>query len=321
MLFVILQVIDVYYLIFILTDNLYKVKNSIMSDKVLNVIVTYNRLDDLKVCVHNVKAQTYRDIDILVVNNGSTDGTTEFLAEQKDIKVINQDNLGGAGGFYAGMKFMIDNGYDWLWMMDDDGIPDSKQLETMISFYKKTGFVFLNALVIDKDDHSKLAFGPLNGDKYTYVNEVTQDEDFDVMIYPFNGTLIKREVIEKIGLIKKDCFIWGDEHEYSLRAKHFGYSLHTVTTAIHYHPTLKAHRGRVFPGLSHKNVLVQPKHFSHYFYRNQGYIDHTYNDYHHIFTKFIIRNSVYFIRTGQFKELCKLFKYYIRGWHNNYENS
>ena len=45
------------------------------------------------------------------------------------------------------------------------------------------------------------------------------------------------------------------------------------------------------------------------------------NDYHHIFTKFIIRNSVYFIRTGQFKELCKLFKYYIRGWHNNYENS
>jgi rhamnopyranosyl-N-acetylglucosaminyl-diphospho-decaprenol beta-1,3/1,4-galactofuranosyltransferase len=59
-----------------------------MSDKVLNVIVTYNRLNDLKVCVEKVRAQTYKNFDILVVNNGSTDGTTEYLAEQTDIKVL-----------------------------------------------------------------------------------------------------------------------------------------------------------------------------------------------------------------------------------------
>lgn len=292
-----------------------------MPDKVLNVIVTHNRLNDVKICIENVKNQTYKNLDILVVNNGSSDGTKEFLAEQTDIKVINQDNLGGAGGFFAGMKYMMDNGYEWLWMMDDDGIPDSNQLETLIDFNKKTNFVFLNALVIDKDDHKKLAFGPLNGHKYIYVDDVTKNEDFDVMIYPFNGTLIKREVIEKIGLIKKECFIWGDEQEYTARARRAGYVAHTVTTAIHYHPTEKGRKGRVSPGFSHKNVLVKPKQLSHYFYRNQGYIDHTYNNYHHIFTKFIIRNSVYFIRTGQFEELCKLFKYYIRGWHNNYENS
>ena len=292
-----------------------------MSDKVLNVIVTYNRLNDLKVCVENVKAQTYKNLDILVVNNGSTDGTTEYLAEQTGIKVISQGNLGGAGGFYAGMKYMIDNSYDWLWMMDDDGIPDTKQLEMLLAFNKKTGYAFLNALVIDKDDHNKLAFGPLTGHRYVYVDEVTGNEDFDVIIHPFNGTFIKREIIEKIGLIKKECFIWGDEQEYTLRAKRGGYFPHTVTTAIHYHPTEKGRKGRVFPGFSHKNVLVKPKQLSHYFYRNQGYIDHTYNNYHNIFTKFIIRNSVYFIRTGQFDELCKLFKYYIRGWHNNYENS
>jgi len=292
-----------------------------MSDKVLNVIVTYNRLNDLKVCVQNVKAQTYKNLDILVVNNGSTDGTTEYLAEQTDIKVINQDNLGGAGGFYAGMKYMMDNGYNWLWMMDDDGVPDSKQLEKLLAFNEKTGYVFLNALVIDKNDHKKFAFGPLNGHRYIYVDEVTGNEDFDVMIHPFNGTFIKRDVIEKIGFIKKECFIWGDEQEYTARARRAGYAAHTVTTAIHYHPTEKGRKGRVFPCFSHKNVLVKPKKFSHYFYRNQGYIDHTYNNYHQIFTKFIIRNSVYFIRTGKFEELYKLFKYYIRGWHNNYENS
>ena len=290
-----------------------------MSDKVLSVIVTYNRLNDLKVCIENVKGQTYKNLDILVVNNGSIDGTTEYLAAQTDIKVINQNNLGGAGGFYAGMKYMMDNGYDWLWMMDDDGVPDSNQLETLLAFNKKTGYAFLNALVIDKSDHKKFAFGPLNGHRYVYVDEVTGKEDFNVMIHPFNGTFIKRDVIEKIGLIKKECFIWGDEQEYTARACRAGYTAHTVTTAMHYHPTEKGRKGRVFPGLTHKNVLVKPKHLSHYYYRNQGYIDHTYNNYHHIFTKFIIRNSVYFFRTGQFKELCKLYKYYIRGWHNNYK--
>ena len=113
-----------------------------MSDKVLNVIVTYNRLNDLKVCIENVKGQTYKNLDILVVNNGSTDGTTEYLAAQTDIKVINQNNLGGAGGFYAGMKYMMDNGYDWLWMMDDDGVPDSNQLETLLAFNKKNRICF-----------------------------------------------------------------------------------------------------------------------------------------------------------------------------------
>lgn len=290
-----------------------------MSDKVLNVIVTYNRLKDLKVCVENVKAQTYKNLDILVINNGSIDGTTEYLEEQTDLKVINQNNLGGAGGFYTGMKYMMDNDYDWLWMMDDDGVPDSNQLETLLAFHKKTGYAFLNALVVDKSDHKKFAFGPLNGHRYVYVDEVAGNEDFNVMIHPFNGTFIKRDVIEKIGLIKKECFIWGDEQEYTARARQAGYTAHTVTTAIHYHPTEKGRKGRVFPGFSHKNVLVKPKHLSHYFYRNQGYIDHTYNNYHHIFTKFIIRNSVYFIRIGQFQELCKLYKYYIRGWHNNYQ--
>ena len=136
-----------------------------MSDKVLNVIVTYNRLNDLKVCVENIKAQTYKNLDILVVNNGSTDGTTEYLAEQTGIKVISQGNLGGAGGFYAGMKYMIDNSYDWLWMMDDDGIPDTKQLEMLLAFNKKTKNKNNNNLVIEKDDHNKLALGQLTGHK------------------------------------------------------------------------------------------------------------------------------------------------------------
>ena len=77
----------------------------------LAVVVTFNRLNDLKVCIDALRNQTYKQLDILVVNNGSTDGTKEWLAQQNDVNVINQGNLGGAGGFYAGMEYMMSHDY------------------------------------------------------------------------------------------------------------------------------------------------------------------------------------------------------------------
>ena len=95
-----------------------------MMKKVLAIIVTYNRLDCLKECLASLNSQTCQDFDILVINNGSTDGTKEYLDSKENLLKIHQNNLGGAGGFYAGMKYMYDNGYEWLWMMDDDGLPE-----------------------------------------------------------------------------------------------------------------------------------------------------------------------------------------------------
>ena len=113
--------------------------------RVALVIVTYNRLIDLKKCLESLRNQTEKDFDIIVVNNGSTDSTQEYLSTCKEIRVIEQENCGGAGGFYAGMRYMFDNGYEWLWMMDDDGIPDRCQLENLLIAGEK--YKFLNSLV------------------------------------------------------------------------------------------------------------------------------------------------------------------------------
>ena len=187
-----------------------------MDRSTLTLIVTYNRLSDLKICVEAVRKQTYRCFNILVVNNGSTDGTKEWLARQTDIITINQENLGGAGGFYTGMKYMYDNGYEWLIMMDDDGIPDKDEIKNLIQSYDKvvsaTGKeVILNALVADKDNRDYTAFLWARGSKRTNKILELQKERFFDDIHPFNGTLVKRSVIDKIGMIKKEMFIWGDE--------------------------------------------------------------------------------------------------------------
>ena len=88
-----------------------------MESKVGTVIVTYNRLTLLKEVIEALRQQTYLNQQIIIVNNGSTDSTAEWLQKQKDIVVINQENLGGAGGFFTGMKYVAEHNFDFCWIM------------------------------------------------------------------------------------------------------------------------------------------------------------------------------------------------------------
>ena len=108
--------------------------------------------------------------------------------------------------------------------MDDDGIPDKDEIKNLIQSYDKvvsaTGKeVILNALVADKDNRDYTAFLWARGSKRTNKILELQKERFFDDIHPFNGTLVKRSVIDKIGMIKKEMFIWGDEKEVKAKAQ------------------------------------------------------------------------------------------------------
>lgn len=289
------------------------------TEKILCVVVTYNRLANLKICLAALSAQSYKDFDILVVNNGSTDGTQQYLQKmgQKYI-VITQDNVGGAGGFYAGMKYMLENRYDYLWMMDDDGIPDKYQLEQLVK-YKDISW-YLNALVLDKDDNQKLAF-PLQNTELSLQQIIKDSHKITKFVHPFNGTFLYVELIKKIGLIKKEMFIWGDEKEYTLRAiKIANVVPTTITSAIHYHPKEKGVKENAFPfgWFANDKIIVKPESLSSFYYRNLGYIDATY------FSclksaKWIFCHIIYFVRKNKINELKKYLINYFAGRNNNYK--
>lgn len=286
-----------------------------MENKILCIVVTYNRLNCLKDCIEALKNQTYKAFDILVVNNGSTDGTKDFLEVQKGIIVINQPNVGGAGGFYSGMKYGYDHNYDWLWLMDDDGLPDSQQLKSLLDFKHMSWY--LNALVICKDDHSKFAFPP--HDKSLTISKMKTKPFVMNFCHPFNGTFFKRDLIQKIGLIKKEMFIWGDEKEYTARAVKAGIVPITITSAIHFHPREKAVKVYPIPFWHNPRteVLLKPQKLSKYYYRNLGYIDSTYRT-RLKSLKLVLTHTIYFLRTFNISELKKFYKYYFAGRKNNY---
>ena len=172
--------------------------------KIAAVVVTYNRIILLKECIKVLRHQTRRLDEIIVVNNSSTDGTLEWLNLQKDLKTITQENSGSAGGQHPGIKIAYENGYDWIWCMDDDCFPEVNALEKLCEFIPNNSDV-LNSLVVSNLDHSLLSFG-------LYDNEIKKfliyysDAKTKVIINNanfFNGTLISNKVVREVGFLSR----------------------------------------------------------------------------------------------------------------------
>ena len=126
-----------------------------MTKKVVAVVVTYNRKKLLEECINALLMQTYSPLDILIIDNASTDGTNKLVAEFSNsrVKYVNTGkNLGGAGGFQFGVKEAAKRNYDYLWLMDDDSIPTLGALSTLMDTASNINeFGFLCSKVLWKD--------------------------------------------------------------------------------------------------------------------------------------------------------------------------
>lgn len=226
--------------------------------RICAIIVTYNRLNLLKRCISALIKQTKKIDTIIVVNNDSNDGTTQWLNDQLNIVKIHQANLGGSGGFNRGCLYALENKYDFAWLMDDDGFPVETALEHLLDI-PKIGLAVANSLVVDENE-IKLSF-PLwyLGNKLNLVEEI-QGLNIDYLvgkINPFNGTLIPIEVMKIIGVPHGDMFIWGDESEYMTRILKNNIQIVTVIKSIFKHPIAKE-----IPNADWENSIAWKKYYS-----------------------------------------------------------
>ena len=221
-----------------------------MTETVLALVVTYNRLNYLKRCLEFLENQDRKINQILVINNDSNDGTQQFLEEKKSINVINQENLGSAGGWYTGIEYAINNNFDYIWMMDDDGYPDKNAYQILQNSFTKN-MSCISSVLINEFDKSKFVFPyplfnkkgipriGLNKSSISLVNQLQEfcKDDLYPWTHLFNGALISIESVKKIGNVNKDYFMYGDEVDFLFRLKKAG-NIFSHRKAIHYHPTI-----------------------------------------------------------------------------------
>jgi rhamnopyranosyl-N-acetylglucosaminyl-diphospho-decaprenol beta-1,3/1,4-galactofuranosyltransferase len=212
--------------------------------RIIAVVVTFDRLPLLKRLLARLAEVPELD-EVLVVDNASTDSTGEWLASggggARVLARTLPTNTGGAGGFHDGLEWAVERGADLVWLMDDDGLPEPDCLALLLA---RHDLDFWGPVVVDEADPTRLVFpirlpGGARVVRTVDESRAAADEGLirDVVI-PFNGVLVTRELVERIGLPREEFFIWGDDHEYRLRAERAGGRVATVVAARVLHPSV-----------------------------------------------------------------------------------
>lgn len=223
-----------------------------MRASIATVIVTFNRKALLIECLEANLAQTRPADRIIVVDNASTDGTSERLAdhgflEDDRIEYLRLDeNIGGAGGFARGMARAMEGSFDWIWLMDDDASPKLDALEELLK-----GLAGLPAETPDMpcvltscvttktgeiDTQHRRIFNFTMLDSKRVKAEAYNRSISKIDVGTFVGFMVNRATVDRVGLPCADYFIYFDDIEYSLRIKQAGGNIYLVPRSRIVHP-------------------------------------------------------------------------------------
>jgi hypothetical protein len=215
------------------------------------VIVTYNRLEKLKISITKTLAEP---LDfILVVNNNSTDGTCQWLNNLNDPRLIHlrlDKNSGGSGGFYSGIKYILENiDANWILLFDDDAYPAEGHINHFYSQEKDSIDIIatrvlnpvskipikmnMPAVKIPKTAIQliKTFFKP-----DTYRCRINTSSPICIEACSFVGCYIRTTAIKKyLGLPDPSFFIYCDDLIYTYGAKQKGGILSYHPSLIFYH--------------------------------------------------------------------------------------
>lgn len=205
--------------------------------KIVAVVVTYNRLELLKRvvdCLHKNSPVS----DIVVVNNGSTDGTTDWLAAQEGLVVVNQENVGGSGGFHTGIDKACRMGADWIWCMDDDVFPRPDCMERLLPHTadERVGILAPRRLqqgqIFTNDFTALNLTNPFASMYAGRLSKMQVSAPVEICGTAFEGLFIRRSAVDRIGLPNKDLFIFCDDTDYCIRAVQAGYKIMYIPDAL-----------------------------------------------------------------------------------------
>lgn len=210
-----------------------------MPNKIVAVVVTYNRKDLLIECLEHLLNQTFNTFDILIIDNHSTDQTKNaienYLYNPRIIYKDTGSNLGGAGGFQYGIKEAYNLKYDYVWLMDDDSLPKPEALLKLVEAYDELDHPgFLSSKVLWTDGE----LCKINIQRSSLTKNIIEfnEKYIPAAIASFVSLYVSMDVIKDVGLPIKEFFIWTDDWEYTRRIS-LKYKCYVVTDSEVIHKT------------------------------------------------------------------------------------
>ncbi len=265
------------------------------------VVVTYNRKNLLLKCLEALRKQTKPIDGIYLIDNASTDGTPEILLEngyikelppenlkeplEKEFKIGNltdgnpikfhyvrmHENTGGSGGFYEGIKRAYEKGYEWIWVSDDDALPDEN---AFLNFEKAKELLEKEG---ELQNTAAICGSVINNGKYDLVHrrrirkglffvkevpiqmEEYEKQFFEVDLFSYVGAILNSNFLKKSGFTRKDLFIFYDDTEHSFRLRKYG-KIFCFPNIKVFHNTLNESEGiswKNFYGLRNRLLMIK----------------------------------------------------------------
>jgi GT2 family glycosyltransferase len=212
--------------------------------KVTVVVPNWNGMDNIKDCVDSLLSQTL-DRDLIVVENGSKDGSLQFLRDNyPDIKIIvNQNNLGFAGGVNSGIKFAAENGAQYVALFNNDAVADKNWLKSLYEELESNDKLGIATSKIVSSDKTRL---DSTGDYYTnwglpYPRGRDEkdldkyDSQTDIFACSGGASIFRVKMLNEIGLFDEDFFAYYEDIDLGFRAQLAGWKASFVPNSIAYH--------------------------------------------------------------------------------------
>ena len=231
------------------------------SPRVAVLILTWNRVDELVPCLESFVCNDYRPCDVVVIDNGSEDESVPTV--QRDfpwVKLIqNGTNLGFCRGNNVGLKWAVEQGYDYVMLLNSDTklMPGLiSELVSVLASDPRIGIAGAKNVLMENPDftwgrYGKVTWGPM---LVKTVGRFARDErrgepprDVDWVIG--NACMMRREALEKVGVFDEEFWQCNEDVDWCYRAREAGFRVVYVDRAA------ILHKGGSSADLSHRKIF------------------------------------------------------------------
>lgn len=214
---------------------------------VIAVMVVWNGISFLQKGLESVYQALRPQDDLLVVDNGSTDGSCEYIKEFYPQAALLQTtkNLGGAGGFNVGSEIALESKKcKFIWLLDNDIYVDKNALAPLVKTLSQVGDAAAagSQICLYYQPNKIQEVGAKYGQWFGSIDCYYQNEEkisksvlpYDVDYLAACSLLIRSDVIKRYGLFK-DFFVFYDDVEWGLRIQEVGFRCLAVPESTIYH--------------------------------------------------------------------------------------
>ena len=216
--------------------------------KVGIVICNYNKAEKVLECIQCILESKFQDFDVYVVDNASSDNSVDAIKERYGDKVtliVNEENLGGSGGFNKGLRTAYDKGYEYLMCVDNDAMLDENAVGNLYTFleeHEEAGMAGSKIYHLENPDYIQ-QFGQEIDFEYfcTVVPHLNMYEDGSMPDYLYVDSvaacslMVRRSTIDKIGFMPEENFLYWDDTEWCYLCNKAGMKVASVGNSMALH--------------------------------------------------------------------------------------